>query len=216
MKLISALALTLWVGLVPAASAGLLGFLVLGVVVLGALADIAPARLLARAAIVLPFVLLPAALGLLAGTLDPRAVAVMAARSYGAATVGALLVAVTPFPALLGAAPAIRVPHLLVQTTALTYRYLQVLRERAAALTAGARARGYGPATPHRFAVAGSMIGALLLTSLDRSERVHGAMLARGYAGRFPLAREMRLRWVDWAVGAGIVSGVAASLVWMR
>ena len=215
-KLVSALCLTLWIGLLPAESAGLIGLLALGVVVLGALADLAPFRLLGRAAIVLPFVLLPAALGLLAGTLEPRAVAVMAARSYGAATVGALLIGVTPFPALLGAASALHAPDLLVQTTALTYRYLHVLRGRAAAMMASARARGFGPGTPRRFAVGGNMVGALLLHSLDRSERVHRAMLARGYTGRFPTAQALVMRPVDWVVGAIVPVCVAASLLCLR
>ena len=215
-KLLSALALPLWVGLLPAAHVGLIGALVAVALVTGGVAGISPFALLRRAAIVLPFVLLPAALGVLAGTLDPGAMTVMAARSFGAATVGALLIGVTPFPTLLAAASAMHAPELLVQTTALTYRYLQVLRGRAAAMMESARARGFGRDTPHRFAVGGNLVGALLLHSLDRSERVHRAMLARGYTGRFPTAQPLVMRPLDWVVGVTVAGTVAASLLCLR
>ena len=211
-KLVCAVGLALWVGLLPAASLPLLGFLVVGMVVVGGLAEIPPATLLVRAAGALPFVLLPAGLRLLGGDPDLPAIAGMAARGCTAAMVATLLVSVAPCPSLLAAGSALGAPDLLVQTTALVYRYLLVLRERAGAMVESARARGFGPTTPRRMAVSGAMLGALLLRSLDRAERVNQSMLARGYTGRFPVARPMRMRAIDWWVGAAVLGGVASSL----
>lgn len=211
-KLVCAGALALWVGLLPPGRELLLVFLGVGLVILGALAEIAPATLIIRASAALPFVLVPGLLRALGGDLDLRALGGMAGRGYTAAMVAALLISVTPFPALLHAAASMGAPDLLVQTTALIYRYLLVLRERAAALVGSALARGYGRQTPQRFAVAGNMLGALLLRSLDRSERVHRAMLARGYTGRFRTLYPPRMRPVDWLAGAGVLGGVALSL----
>lgn len=214
-KLVGALALAVWVGLLPVGREPVLALLVVGMVVVAGLAEIPPAVLLVRASGALPFVLVPGLLRLLTGTFDGAAVLRMAARGYTAAMVATLLVSVTPFPSLLAAASALGVPDLLVQTTALIYRYLVVLRERGAAMMQGARARGYGGATPRRVAVAGAMLGALLLRSLDRADRVHRSMLARGYTGRLPLARALRMRSADWAIGAGVLCATTASLVWL-
>lgn len=215
-KLGVALLLALWVGLLPAERAPLLGFVGVGLVVVGALADIPPATVVWRASAALPFVLVPGLLRWFTGALDLAALGVMAGRGYTAAMVATVLVSVTPFPRLLAAASALGLPDLLVQTTALVYRYLLVLRERATAMVVCAACRGYGPRAPERFGSAGAMVGALLLRSLDRSERVHRSMLARGWTGRFPLLTPMRMRAADWAVAtiAGVV--FVGSLVWMR
>jgi len=214
-KLISALALALWIGLLPMGSIGLLGFLAVGLIVLAGLAQIAPATLVVRSSAALPFVVIPAALRFFSGTFALHEVVAMAARGYLAAMVATVLVSVTPFPDLLAAASRLGVPDLLVQTTALIYRYLVVLRERAAAMAASATARGYGRNTPERFAVAGDMLGSLLLRSLDRADRVHRAMLARGYTGRFPSLKPLKMQAIDWAVGLGVCLGLGSSLLWL-
>lgn len=207
----AALAVALWLGLLPVeAGVWLWGCaaILLGVAVV---ARCSPLALLGRAVVVLPFVLVPAALRLLGGE-AVAAVVGMAARGVLAAFTAALLMATTPFPDLLAAASALGLPDVMVQTTALTYRYLVLLRMRAAAMVRSARARGYGPNTPRRFAVVGGMLGTLLLSSLDRAERVHRSMLARGYAGRFPTARRLRMGAADWALMAGVWAALGASL----
>lgn len=214
-KVVVALTAAVWIGLLPAGREALLAFLVVGMVVVAGLSEIPPAVLVVRAAGALPFVLVPGLLRLVTGTFDPVALGRVAARGYTAAMVATLLVSITPFPALLAGASALGVPDVLVQTTALVYRYLLVLRERAGAMVQSARARGYGPRSPRRVAVGGAMLGALLLSSLDRAERVHGSMLARGYTGRFPVTRTLRMRVADWLVAAAVVAGAAGSLLWM-
>jgi cobalt/nickel transport system permease protein len=46
--------------------------------------------------------------------------------------------------------------------------------------------------------VAGHMVGSLFLRSLERSERVHAAMLARGYNGQMPRLERRTLSAADW------------------
>jgi cobalt/nickel transport system permease protein len=215
-KLVVALATAAWVALVPEPRIGLVGIVIVGAIVVGALAEVPPRTLVLRGSAALPFVVVPAAVGLLAGAFDPHRTVAMALRGYAAALVATLLVSVTPYSSVLAAASALGVPDLLVQTTALVYRYLAVLRERAQAMLASARARGWGRSSPDRVAVAGSLLGALLVRSLDRSERVHRAMLARGYTGRFPALREMRMRPADWLAAGAFAVGWVASVVAMR
>lgn len=211
-KLVSAVALAGWVGLLPERSVGVAGLLAVGLVVLGMLGQIPPATLLWRASAAVPFVVVPAGLGWLGGSFELPHFLAMAGRGYVAALIGTLLVSVTPYSSVLAAASELGAPDLLVQTASLVYRYLHVLRERAAAMTASALARGWSARTPDRFAVGGSMLGALLLRSLDRGERVHRAMLARGYTGRMPRLQPLRMRPFDWIVGTGVVTACVGSL----
>lgn len=215
-KLVAALSLAVWISALPARHAGLLGLVGTGLVVLAALQQIPPRTLLVRASAALPFVLIPSGLQLLVGAFDFAAAATLAGRAFVAAMSVTLLVSVTPFSTLLGAASALGVPDLLVQTTALVYRYLFGLRERAAATAASALARGYGPRSPRRFAVAGAMLGSLLLHGLDRADRVHHAMLARGYTGRFPITRPLALTATDVLVGVSVIACTTGSLFWLR
>lgn len=215
-KLVAAVALAAWIGLLPADHVGLTGVLAAGLLVVGAIARVPPLSLVARSAGALPFVVVPGLLGLLGGTFDLAHVLAMAGRGYTAAMVAALLVSVTPWTSLLAAASAMGAPDILVQTTGLVHRYLEVVRERAAAMSASAFARGYGRHTPARFAVAGNMVGALLLRSLDRGDRVHRSMLSRGYTGRFRATHPLRMRPVDWVTGGVVLLGCGATLWALR
>jgi cobalt/nickel transport system permease protein len=53
--------------------------------------------------------------------------------------------------------------------------------------------RGKGPA-----AYVG-LLGHLLLRTLDRAERIHQAMLARGFDGEIHLLRPLRFHLAEWA-----------------
>ena len=58
-------------------------------------------------------------------------------------------------------------------------------------------------------------MGALLLRSLDRADRVLDAMKCRGYAGRFYVLRHFHARASDAAIGAaGALAAVA--LAWLE
>ena len=126
----------------------------------------------------------------------------IAAKSWLSVVVAVVLTATTPQPGLLRALRALRVPRLLVATVAFAYRYLfvvgdeatRMLRARASRSTAlpGRRAGG---SLRWRARVAGHLVGSLFVRSLDRSERVHAAMQARGYDDdpRFLAAPALRL-----------------------
>ena len=102
-----------------------------------------------------------------------------------------LLVSVTPFSNLLWGLRALWVPGRLVAVIGFAYRYLFVLsdeavrlmRARTARSASGGRRRS-GGSLFWRGKVAGRMVGSLMLRSIERSERVYQAMLARGYSGQ--------------------------------
>lgn len=75
-------------------------------------------------------------------------------------------------------------PGLLIVMVSFLLRYLVVLWEEHGRLQRAQLARGAGSATRwQRWNLALERLGLLLLRSLDRSERIHRAMLSRGWDG---------------------------------
>jgi cobalt/nickel transport system permease protein len=113
--------------------------------------------------------------------------------------VAVVLTASTRFPALLQAMRSLHFPRILVAIAGFTYRYifvigdeaLRLMRARAArsGVLTGASRGGGGRNVWWRARVTGGMVGSLFLRSVERSERIYAAMLARGYDGE---ARSLR------------------------
>jgi cobalt/nickel transport system permease protein len=211
----------------PWAWAAYAGYLVL---VLGAaaLGGIRPGRLARGLVVETPFVvfalLLPvvaqgprvdvAGLSLSAGGLTAAGgLLAKATLSVLAATV---LAATTEPRALLRGLERLRLPSVLVQILMFMFRYTDVVggelrRMRVARESRGFRARHLG-ALP----VLGSAAGALFIRSYERGERVHLAMLSRGYTGRLPTGPAAAVPARAWltalalplAAGAVLASGL--------
>lgn len=97
----------------------------------------------------------------------------------------------TPFAALLCGLRGMGVPIILVDVLTLTYRYLFVLVEEASRLRRAAAARGYRPRWLGQALLIGRLIGQLFVRAYERAERVHRAMLLRGYRGRMPVSEPL-------------------------
>jgi cobalt/nickel transport system permease protein len=98
------------------------------------------------------------------------------------------LTATTSIPALLNALLELRFPPLLVAILASMSRYLTVLVEETKSMQRAAQSRNLMNHPRHKRLIVGNMFGSLFLRTLDRGERVHQAMLARGYQGAPPVA----------------------------
>ena len=110
-------------------------------------------------------------------------------KSWTSVTAACILTATTPPMRLLEALRALRLPAILVSIVMLMYRYLFVLAEeaqrmmRARAARSAAIGANSGGTLVWRAKSAGGMAGSLFIRTLDRSERIYLAMLARGYDG---------------------------------
>jgi cobalt/nickel transport system permease protein len=113
-----------------------------------------------------------------------------------------LLMATTSLPDVLAALERMRVPRLLVTIAGLTYRYLFLLSEEAARMRAALAARNWRPRNPAAAGAAGRVAAALFLRAHARAERVHLAMLARGFDGTPPAAAARPLGLWDLAFAA--------------
>lgn len=97
---------------------------------------------------------------------------------------GALsLIAVTGMGNVCTAFERLGMPRVLAVQLLLLYRYLFVLAHEAARM-ARARALRSVSGAPMSLRVYGSLLGHLLLRTLDRAERIHFAMLCRGFDGQ--------------------------------
>jgi cobalt/nickel transport system permease protein len=139
-------------------------------------------------------------------------------RSWLSVQMAILLTATTPFPDLMHALRHLRVPAVIVAIIGFMYRYLfvladeagRLLRARAARSAVSAAGRG-GGSLSWRAQVAGNMVGQLFLRSMERSDRVYNAMLARGYQGQLLTMNPHVMERGDWALGAVALLLIAAT-----
>ena len=94
-----------------------------------------------------------------------------------------LLVQVTPFRLLLNAFASLGMPKALVATLHFMYRYLFVFAEELDRMTLARRSRTFRRSGRLDWGLLTGLIGVLFLRSIERGERVHQAMLARGWDG---------------------------------
>jgi cobalt/nickel transport system permease protein len=97
-----------------------------------------------------------------------------------------LLGATTSFPDVLHALERLKAPKLLVLIAAFMYRYLFTIVDEVQRMRAALAARGYAPRHALQVQALGRVATALFLRTYERAERVHLAMLARGWHQAMP------------------------------
>ncbi|MFT4286251.1 cobalt ECF transporter T component CbiQ [Nocardioides sp.] len=99
---------------------------------------------------------------------------------------GLLLAATTEPTELLRGLERLRLPQQLVQILAFMLRYLEVVLGELHRMRVAAASRGFTARDPRHWPVLATSVGALFIRSFERGERVHLAMLSRGYTGKMP------------------------------
>lgn len=117
---------------------------------------------------------------------------------------GYLLIATTGIENLCYGLSILHVPRVLLTQILLTYRYLSLLLEQAGELHTAYRLRAPGKQGIHP-RVWASMVGQLLLRTIDRGQIIYESMLLRGYDGSFHLKRQ----------AGKSVAGIGYLLIWM-
>ena len=116
-------------------------------------------------------------------------VAGRAAVALGAAVI---LVSTTPFDDLVRALRALRLPDAVTTSLGLAYRFLYILNDEVERMRRAARSRSAADGATSRRRLLIGITSAALRRSFDRSERLHRAMLARGFTGELPALRGPR------------------------
>ncbi len=130
-------------------------------------------------------------------------------------TVGAALalVACTGMYRLGAGLEQLGVPRVFVMQLLFLYRYLFVVADEGVKMMRGVELRSDGTRAL-RLRVYGSLIGHLLLRSMDRAERVYRAMVARGFDGEIRVLRRSWFRWSDWGFVCGCLAFFLAARMW--
>lgn len=123
-----------------------------------------------------------------------------------------LVLAATTSPSdLLVGMRRLRVPALLTTIAALMLRYVSVIVAEAGRMRVARVARGHDPRMLWQVAATARGVGSLFIRSYERGERVHLAMLSRGWTGSMPQARPSvppRSAWL-----AGLLPALSALTV---
>jgi cobalt/nickel transport system permease protein len=102
-----------------------------------------------------------------------------------------ILLTVTGFPAICAALERLGMPRTFAVQLLFLYRYIFVLVEEGKRMSRARELRTFG-SRGMGIRSFGSLIGHLLLRTWERAERIHRAMLARGFTGEFHLRRACR------------------------
>lgn len=100
---------------------------------------------------------------------------------------GLWLVNTTPFETLLATLAGLGLPRRFVELLAFMYRYCFVVFDEYARMRTAQRSRTVArPGLIGAWTSASMLLGMLLIRTLNRAERIHGAMCSRGWTGRMP------------------------------
>ena len=107
----------------------------------------------------------------------------------------------------------LHLPEKLCLLLLFSYRYIFVINQEYQRLVRAAKLRGFKPGTNlHTYRTYAHLFGMTLVKSWNRAERVHQAMLLRGFQGRFYTLDDRRLESSDLLL-LGLLGLAAAGLV---
>ncbi|MDQ3357959.1 MAG: cobalt ECF transporter T component CbiQ [Actinomycetota bacterium] len=107
----------------------------------------------------------------------------------------------------------LRMPATLVQILAFMIRYLEVVAGEMHRMRIARESRGFRPGGLRAWPVIARSAGALFIRSYERGERVHLAMLSRGYAGRLPETVALTASPAQWVAAAALPGAAALVLI---
>ncbi|GHA95268.1 cobalt ECF transporter T component CbiQ [Streptomyces termitum] len=110
-----------------------------------------------------------------------------------------LLAATTELRDLVLGLQRLGLPSLLVQIASFMIRYGDVITDEMRRMSVARRSRGFEARGVRHWGVLAKSAGALFIRSYERGERVHLAMVSRGYTGTMPLLDERPATRAQWA-----------------
>jgi cobalt/nickel transport system permease protein len=126
------------------------------------------------------------------------------AKALLGATASIALVATTEVPDILRGMARLRVPALLVAIVGFMVRYLELLVGEVARMRVAMTARGYDPRWLWQAKPIATGSAALFVRSYERGERVHAAMLSRGFTGVMPIRDATAVPFATWTAGLAL------------
>jgi cobalt/nickel transport system permease protein len=127
--------------------------------------------------------------------------------------VAGLILAATTEPRDIIAGLEGKLPTQLVQIMAMMVRYLDVTSDQLRRMRIARESRGFIASNPRHWPVLAQGAGAFFIRSYERGERVHLAMLSRGYDGSLPGLRREQATLPDWMTSLALPALAAAAAI---
>jgi cobalt/nickel transport system permease protein len=227
-KLVAAVAFVFVVVSTPREQVWAFGLYALLLVGVATLAGIGPRTILTRLLVEIPFVVFAVLLPFLSPgeRVDVAGVSLSVGGLWAAwnilakSTLGVacsiLLAATTDIRELLLGLERLRMPSLLVQIMTFMIRYGDVITDEMRRMRIARESRGFVGRDVRQLPVVAQSAGALFIRSYERGERVHLAMLSRGYTGRMPVVTDVSALPRDWVRALALPSAalVVCVLSW--
>jgi cobalt/nickel transport system permease protein len=125
--------------------------------------------------------------------------------------VASILLAATTEPrTLLLGIERLHLPPLMVQIMSFMFRYADVVGGEMHRMRIARESRGFRGRDVRQLGVVAQSAGALFIRSYERGERVHLAMLSRGYTGVMPAIIDVRAGRGQWLAAAMLPVGALA------
>ncbi|MGA0798322.1 MAG: cobalt ECF transporter T component CbiQ [Candidatus Nanopelagicales bacterium] len=108
----------------------------------------------------------------------------------------------------------LKVPTLLVQIASFMIRYTVVVTEELRRMSVARESRCFEARGPKSWRVLARGLGVLFIRSYERGERVHLAMLSRGFSGSMPITNTQVVKTTDWMIGLLLPISALTILIW--
>jgi len=125
--------------------------------------------------------------------------------------VSVILASTTQTADLLRGLDRLHVPRIITGIAGFMVRYSDVITGEMRRMKVARESRGYDPRWLWQIRALASSAGTLFIRSFERGERVHLAMVSRGYAGVLPMLEQHSASSGEWLVALSLP--VAAALV---
>lgn len=141
--------------------------------------------------------------------------ALLALKALSALIVMVLMVLGQPLQAFLSALAQLRLPPVFLSVLFLSFQYTFLLIRKLKEMQKALASRFFTPSLKKEsLHVYGSVLGGMLVQSMDRAEQVHKAMMARGFTGRMPASPPGKIKTSDyWKAAMFLIYIVGALLV---
>ena len=215
-KLVATLGMVVSIAITPREAVWAFGVYSLLIGTVAFISRIRPGFLLVRLLAVAPFVLFALFIPFIAtgATVEIIGIEVSVDGLWGAwnilvkavlgASVSVLLTATTEVADIIRGMGVLRVPVLFTSIATFMIRYLELVSDELSRMRVAMTARGYDPRWISQVRPIATSAGALFVRSYERGERVHAAMLSRGFTGEMPTFSQIEVTTAQ-RVRVGIV-----------
>ncbi|MCU1496145.1 MAG: Transrane component NikQ of energizing module of nickel transporter [Acidimicrobiales bacterium] len=129
--------------------------------------------------------------------------AIVAKGTLGVAA-SVILASTTPVTEILVGLDRLRLPRIVTAIAGFMVRYLDVTTAEVQRMAVARRSRAYDPRWLWEARAVASSAGTLFVRSFERGERVHLAMVSRGYDGTLPRLEDRGAPRRDWVVALAV------------